>query len=162
MAPTNYVYPFEVGDAGDKQLLGGKGAGLASMTQMGLPVPPGFTVTTLTCREYYARDQQIPDGFLAEVHAAMKQLEEKTDKIFGGPENPLFVSVRSGAAMSMPGMMDTILNLGMNDEVVEAFARATDNPRFAYDAYRRLEVRLRAQHRVPQGSMRLIQEGPLR
>jgi pyruvate,orthophosphate dikinase len=138
MAPTNYVYPFEVGDAGDKQLLGGKGAGLASMTQMGLPVPPGFTVTTLTCREYYARDQQIPDGFLAEVHAAMKQLEEKTDKIFGGPENPLFVSVRSGAAMSMPGMMDTILNLGMNDEVVEAFARATDNPRFAYDAYRRL------------------------
>ncbi|NIN71176.1 MAG: pyruvate, phosphate dikinase [Gemmatimonadetes bacterium] len=138
MAPTKYVFPFEQGDAGDRQLLGGKGAGLASMTQMGLPVPPGFTVTTHACRQYYATDQQFPEGLGAEVHAAMKQLEEKTDKVFGDPEKPLFVSVRSGAAMSMPGMMDTILNLGLNDQVVEAFAQATDNPRFAYDAYRRL------------------------
>jgi pyruvate,orthophosphate dikinase len=138
MAATTYVFPFEEGDADDKQLLGGKGAGLASMTQMGLPVPPGFTVTTHACRQYYAADQRFPEGMVGEVHAAMKQLEAKTDKIFGSPERPLFVSVRSGAAMSMPGMMDTILNLGMNDDVVEAFAQITDNPRFAYDAYRRL------------------------
>jgi pyruvate,orthophosphate dikinase len=138
MAATSYVFPFEEGNADDKQLLGGKGAGLAGMTQMGLPVPPGFTVTTEACRQYDAANQQFPEGFLAEVHAAMKQLEEKSGKRFGSPENPLFVSVRSGAAMSMPGMMDTILNLGMNDEVVEAFAHALDNPRFAYDAYRRL------------------------
>jgi pyruvate,orthophosphate dikinase len=138
MAATSYVFPFEEGDAGDKQLLGGKGAGLATMTQMGLPVPPGFTVTTEACRQYYAADRQFPEGLVAEVHAAMKQLEEKTDKIFGSSKKPLFVSVRSGGALSMPGMMDTILNLGVNDDVVEALARVTDNPRFAYDAYRRL------------------------
>ncbi|MGD2216304.1 MAG: PEP/pyruvate-binding domain-containing protein, partial [Gemmatimonadales bacterium] len=125
MTATSYVFPFEEGAPNDKQLLGGKGAGLASMTQMGLPVPPGFTVTTEACRQYLAGGRQFPGGFLDEVQAAMKQLEEKTGKRFGSRENPLFVSVRSGAAMSMPGMMDTILNLGMNDEVVEAFARAT-------------------------------------
>jgi len=138
MPATRYVFPFEEGDANDKQLLGGKGAGLASMTQMGLPVPPGFTVTTEACRQYYAAGQRFPEGLLTEVHTAMKQLEAKTGKRFGSSEDPLFVSVRSGAALSMPGMMDTILNLGMNDDVVEAFARAVDNPRFAYDAYRRL------------------------
>ncbi|UCC70982.1 MAG: pyruvate, phosphate dikinase [Gemmatimonadota bacterium] len=138
MGAFRYVYPFEEGDSNDKQLLGGKGSGLAGMTQMGLPVPPGFIITTEACRQYYASDRSLPDGLLEEVRAAMRRLEEKTDKRFGDPENPLLVSVRSGSALSMPGMMDTILNLGMNDEVVAAFGTATDNSRFAYDAYRRL------------------------
>ncbi|NIR43606.1 MAG: pyruvate, phosphate dikinase [Gemmatimonadetes bacterium] len=138
MAGTKFVYPFEEADSGDKRLLGGKGAGLARMTQMGLPVPPGFTVTTEACRQYYSSGERFPDGLADEVRTAMKELERKTGKSFGGSEDPLLVSVRSGAAMSMPGMMDTILNLGMNDEVVAGFAEATGNPRFAYDAYRRL------------------------
>jgi pyruvate,orthophosphate dikinase len=138
MKATRYVYPFEEGDSDDKQLLGGKGSGLARMTQMGLPVPPGFTITTASCRQYYASGERLPEGLLDQVRAAMKELESKTGKVFGDPGSPLLVSVRSGAASSMPGMMDTILNLGMNDEVVVGVGEATGNPRFAYDAYRRL------------------------
>jgi pyruvate,orthophosphate dikinase len=132
------VYPFEDGDSRDKQLLGGKGAGLAQMTRIGLPVPPGFTITTDACRQYYASGERLPDGLMDEVRANMKRLEEKTGKVFGSRDDPLLVSVRSGAALSMPGMMDTILNLGMNDHIVAGLAAATGNPRFAYDAYRRL------------------------
>ena len=138
MSAITFVYPFEEGDAGDKHLLGGKGSGLASMTQMGLPVPPGFTVTTEACRRFYADGEQLPEGLMDQVRLEMDRLEKKTEKTFGDRANPLLVSVRSGAALSMPGMMDTILNLGMNDEVVEGMAEATGNSRFAYDAYRRL------------------------
>ena len=138
METTRYVYPFEEGDSQDKQLLGGKGAGLARMTQMGLPVPPGFTLTTEACRQYYASGERLPEGLMDQVRSAVEELESKTRKVFGDPENPLLVSVRSGAALSMPGMMDTILNLGLNDDVVLALGEATSNPRFAYDAYRRL------------------------
>jgi pyruvate,orthophosphate dikinase len=137
MAGT-FVYAFEDGDSTDKQLLGGKGTGLARMTQLGLPVPPGFTITTDACRQYYASGERSPAGLVEEMRAAMAALERKTGKKFGSPDNPLLVSVRSGGALSMPGMMDTILNLGMNDEVVEGISRATENPRFAFDAYRRL------------------------
>jgi pyruvate,orthophosphate dikinase len=138
MGARQYVYAFEDGDSSDKQLLGGKGSGLARMTQLGLPVPPGFIVTTEACRQYYANGERLPDGLMHEIESNMRELERKTGKIFGDPSNPLLVSVRSGAAQSMPGMMDTILNLGMNDEVVEGFGAATNNRRFAYDAYRRL------------------------
>lgn len=126
------------GDASMKALLGGKGANLAEMCRIGLPVPPGFTLTTATCEAYLAGGGALPQGVDAEIDAALRLLEKETGKRFGGSDDPLLVSVRSGAAVSMPGMMDTILNLGMNDEVVEAMAKATDNPRFAWDAYRRL------------------------
>ncbi len=165
-----YVYDFEEGDPRNKKLLGGKGAGLALMTQAGLPVPPGFTITTEACKEFYAprkkeidqilkqleknpppkvRDQliqeiwkiidslELPNGLMEEVKEHMKKLEEKRKSIFGDPANPLLVSVRSGAPVSMPGMMDTILNLGLNDSSVEGLAKNTGNPRFAYDSYRR-------------------------
>ena len=138
MASETYVFPFERADSSDKRLLGGKGAGLARMTQIGLPVPPGFVITTEACREYYAEGERLPEPLMVEVREHMAELEEKSGKGFGDSANPLLVSVRSGAAMSMPGMMDTILNLGMNDGVVEGFASSTSNPRFAYDAYRRL------------------------
>ena len=138
MASETYVFPFEQADSSDKKLLGGKGAGLARMTQIGLPVPPGFAITTEACREYYAEGERLPERLMVEVREHMAELEEKSGKGFGDAVNPLLVSVRSGAAMSMPGMMDTILNLGMNDEVTEGFASSTSNPRFAYDAYRRL------------------------
>jgi len=138
MGVTRHVYAFEAADSSDKQLIGGKGAGLARMTQIGLPVPPGFVITTEACREYYAGERRLPDGLMDEVRAHIRKLEAKTGKVLGGREVPLLVSVRSGGALSMPGMMDTILNLGMNDAVVAAFAEATNNPRFAYDAYRRL------------------------
>jgi pyruvate,orthophosphate dikinase len=136
------VYFFASGKAeggrGDKQLLGGKGANLADMTSAGLPVPPGFTITTEVCAEYYSSGQKLPRGLMDEVEAALRKVEKATGKKFGDARNPLLVSVRSGAAVSMPGMMDTILNLGMNDAVAEAMARQTGNPRFAYDSYRRL------------------------
>jgi pyruvate,orthophosphate dikinase len=138
MGGTTYVYPFEERNISDKHLLGGKGSSVAKMTQMGLPVPPGFTITTEACREYYSAGERLPDGLMDEVRASIEELEKKTGKAFGSSVRPLLVSVRSGAAVSMPGMMDTILNLGMNDEVVEAVGEATANPRFAYDAYRRL------------------------
>jgi pyruvate,orthophosphate dikinase len=120
-----------------RQLLGGKGAGLAEMTNAGLPVPPGFTITTEACNAYYAAGKQLPDGLWDGVLAHMKTLEQETGKGFGDPENPLLVSVRSGAAFSMPGMMDTVLNLGLNPDVVDGLIRLTGNERFARDAWRR-------------------------
>jgi len=126
------------GDGSMKQLLGGKGANLAEMTSIGLPVPPGFTITTECCRRYYEEGQKLPDGLMKEVEAAIKTLEKETGKKFGDAKNPLLVSVRSGAAQSMPGMMNTVLNLGLNDDSVVGLANATNNERFAYDAYRRL------------------------
>lgn len=165
-----YVYSFEEGDWRDKKLLGGKGASLAQMVQLGLPVPPGFTITTEACRDFYAPQEEVierlvrelekgpppevrdklisevwsiidklplPTGLLEQVRDYIRFLEEKTGKKFGDPSNPLLVSVRSGAAVSMPGMMDTVLNLGLNDEVVVGLAKLTNNEWFAYDAYRR-------------------------
>ncbi len=120
-----------------KDLLGGKGAGLAEMTNAGLPVPPGFTITTEACTAYYATGETFPDGLWEEALAALQRIEESTGKKFGGTENPLLVSVRSGAKFSMPGMMDTVLNLGLNEETRAALARLTGNERFSYDAYRR-------------------------
>jgi pyruvate,orthophosphate dikinase len=136
-----YVYLFADGEAEGtgkmKDLLGGKGAGLAEMTNAGLPVPPGFTITTEACTAYYATGEKFPEGMLDEARSALTRVEKATGKKFGGAENPLLVSVRSGAKFSMPGMMDTVLNLGLNDETREALARLTGNERFSYDAYRR-------------------------
>ena len=137
MART-YVYDFSEGGELGRELLGGKGVGLAEMTAIGLPVPAGFTVTTEACREYMELGGRLPDGLREEIEEHVEQLEETTGKRFGDPADPLLVSVRSGAAVSMPGMMDTILNLGLNDDAVEGLAKATDNERFAFDAYRRL------------------------
>ncbi len=125
------------GNAQMKDLLGGKGANLAEMTNIGLPVPPGFTITTEVCKEYYEFGGKWPDGLADEVKEAVKKIEELSGKKFGDPNNPLLVSVRSGAKISMPGMMDTILNLGINDEIVEGLAKLTNNDRFAWDTYRR-------------------------
>ncbi|MEK6769981.1 MAG: PEP/pyruvate-binding domain-containing protein, partial [Gemmatimonadota bacterium] len=124
------------GSAEMKGVLGGKGAGLAEMTNLGVPVPPGFTISTELCIEYI-KTRKYPPDLRAEVDANLKRVEELTGRQFGGAEQPLLLSVRSGAAVSMPGMMDTILNLGMNDGVADALARQTGNPVFAYDAYRR-------------------------
>jgi pyruvate, orthophosphate dikinase len=135
---TDYAITFEDAAGLDRRLLGGKGAGLAEMTKIGLPVPPGFIITTEACRAYYARDRRLPDGLMEQVRERMAHLQEQTGKGFGDPEDPLLVSVRSGAVVSMPGMMDTILNLGLNDGAVEGLARSTGNERFALDAYRRL------------------------
>jgi pyruvate, orthophosphate dikinase len=135
---AQYVYDFSDGGELGRELLGGKGVGLAEMTAIGLPVPAGFTVTTEACREYMRLGGTPPDGLDEEIAAAVTRLEERTGKRFGDHADPLLVSVRSGAAVSMPGMMDTILNLGLNDEAVEGLARATGNERFAFDAYRRL------------------------
>ena len=133
-----YVYDFSEGTDFGRERLGGKGIGLAEMTAIGIPVPAGFTVTTAACVAYMRAGRQVPDGLEEEVAEHMTRLEETTGKRFGDPSDPLLVSVRSGAAVSMPGMMDTILNLGLNDEAVDGLARVTENPRFAYDAYRRL------------------------
>ncbi len=170
MSEKKYIYTFDEGNWRNKKLLGGKGSSLAQMTQIGLPVPPGFTITTEACKEFYApikekmdelvkeleknpppavRDKiiaeiwnlinslDLPKGLMEQVVKYMRWLEEKSGKRFGDPSNPLLVSVRSGAAVSMPGMMDTVLNLGMNDEVVKGLAKLTNNEWFAYDAYRR-------------------------
>jgi pyruvate,orthophosphate dikinase len=133
-----YVYGFDEPSEGGRELLGGKGVGLAEMTQLGVPVPSGFTITTDACRAYMANGQQLPDGLSEEIERHIETLQQQAGKRFGDPENPLLVSVRSGAAVSMPGMMDTILNLGLNDDAVEGLASSTGNPRFAYDSYRRL------------------------
>ena len=137
MSKKKYVYLFEEGNSDMKALLGGKGANLAEMTRIQLPVPPGFTITTEACREYITLGKEYPEGMLEQVLDAINWLEEKTGKVFGDKEIPLLVSVRSGAPISMPGMMDTILNLGLNDESVLGLAEQTDNERFAYDCYRR-------------------------
>jgi pyruvate,orthophosphate dikinase len=134
----HYVYGFDEPSEGGRELLGGKGIGLAEMTQLGVPVPSGFTITTDACRAYMANGQQLPDGLPEEIEQHIDALEQQTGKRFGDPQDPLLVSVRSGAAVSMPGMMDTILNLGLNDDAVEGLAASTGNPRFAYDSYRRL------------------------
>lgn len=132
-----YVYLFREGNAGMRDLLGGKGANLAEMTNIGLPVPPGFTITTGTCMAYYQNGKQLPAGVMDDSYAYLKVLEEATGKVFGDPQNPLLVSVRSGAPVSMPGMMDTILNLGLNDETVNGMIALTGDERFALDCYRR-------------------------
>ena len=137
MEKKKYVYLFSEGDETMKNLLGGKGANLAEMTKLGIPVPQGFIVTTEACNKYYEDGKKISDAIIEEIQENIKKLEETTGKEFGSLENPLLVSVRSGARVSMPGMMDTILNLGLNDESVEAMAKLTNNSRFAYDSYRR-------------------------
>ena len=134
---NKWVYLFEEGNADMRNLLGGKGANLAEMTNLGLPIPQGFTVTTEACTDYYNSGKMITDEIQGQIFEALSKLEEKQGKKFGDTENPLLVSVRSGARASMPGMMDTILNLGLNDVAVEGFAKKTGNPRFAYDSYRR-------------------------
>ncbi|MBC9785057.1 pyruvate, phosphate dikinase [Heliobacterium chlorum] len=132
-----WVYLFEEGKAEMKSLLGGKGANLAEMTNIGLPVPPGLTITTEACNAYYDHGKDFPESLMSQVKAALEQVEAKLGKKFGDPQNPLLVSVRSGAVFSMPGMMDTILNLGLNDETVNGLTEATQNRRFALDCYRR-------------------------
>lgn len=132
-----YVYSFEEGSASQRDLLGGKGAGLAEMTNIGLPVPAGITVTTEACTNYYTCGEKISDEIKEQIFEYLKKLEDKTGKKLGDTKNPLLVSVRSGARISMPGMMDTILNLGLNPDTAEAMANKTGNPRFAYDSYRR-------------------------
>ena len=134
---SKMVYLFEEGNADMRNLLGGKGANLAEMTNLGLPIPQGFTVTTEACTDYYNNDRTISEDIQQQIFTALADLEKKQGKKFGDTENPLLVSVRSGARASMPGMMDTILNLGLNDVAVEGFAKKTGNPRFAYDSYRR-------------------------
>ncbi len=134
---TKRVYSFREGNDSMRSVLGGKGAGLAEMTRIGLPVPPGFTITTATCIEYYKEGKKLPEGLWEEVETHVKALEQETGKTFGGRKNPLLVSVRSGAAISMPGMMDTILNLGLNDNSVQGLIDATGNERFALDCHRR-------------------------
>ena len=136
--PQRYVYDFDEPSEGGRDLLGGKGIGLAEMTQMGVPVPAGFTITTDACRAYMSNGKTLPDGVEEEIERHLGALAEKTGKPFGDMKDPLLVSVRSGAAVSMPGMMDSILNLGLNDEAVVGLARATGNERFANDSYRRL------------------------
>ena len=132
-----YVYLFSEGNADMRNLLGGKGANLAEMTNLGLPVPQGFTVSTEACTKYYEDGKVIADEIVDQILDAMAKTEEIVGKKFGDPENPFLVSVRSGARASMPGMMDTILNLGLNDIAVEGIAKKSNNPRFAYDSYRR-------------------------
>lgn len=138
MAAKTYVYSFEKGDGKNKKLLGGKGANLCEMTQIGLPVPPGFVISTEACIEYLESGNKAPKELTSQITSHMKELEKKTGKTFGDPKNPLLVSVRSGAALSMPGMMDTILNLGLNEETVKGMIKLTKDERFVYDAYRRL------------------------
>ena len=136
-SPRKWVYLFSEGNANMRDLLGGKGAGVAEMTNAGLPVPPGFTITTEACNAYYDAGKKFPDGMWEQALAALKIVEEQTGKGFGNKDNPLLVSVRSGAKFSMPGMMDTVLNLGINDDTVQGLVALTGDERFAYDAYRR-------------------------
>ncbi len=140
-AAKRYIYAFgggrAEGDASMRDLLGGKGAGLAEMTNAGLPVPPGFTITTEACNDYFANGERLPEGLWDDVLEAIREVEQLTGKGFGNPQNPLLVSVRSGAKFSMPGMMDTVLNLGLNEQTLEGLIRLTGNERFGWDAYRR-------------------------
>jgi pyruvate,orthophosphate dikinase len=160
-----WVHPFgggkAQGGASLRNLLGGKGAGLAEMAGLGLPVPPGFTITTEVCTHYYANEKSYPKELAAQVTAALAEVGRITGKAFGDVHNPLLVSVRSGGRASMPGMMDTVLNLGLNDDTVEAIARNSGDRRFAYDSYRRFITAryrappLRGHSRRPQGPQRL-------
>src|SRR5688572_29467190 len=140
-AGKRYIYAWgdgtAEGDGGMKDLLGGKGAGLAEMTKAGLPTPPGFTITTAACNDYFAAGEKLPDGLWDDVLGAMHEVERRSGKGFGDAANPLLVSVRSGAKFSMPGMMDTVLNLGLNEETLQGLIALTGNERFGWDAYRR-------------------------
>src|SRR5918999_1915044 len=135
---SKWVYDFSEGDASQKTLLGGKGANLAEMTNLGLPVPPGFTITCEACNAYRKSSGSFPNGLLDQVAEHRKRLEESMGRQIGDPRDPLLVSVRSGAPFSMPGMMDTVLNVGLNDESVEGLISQTNSDRFAWDSYRRL------------------------
>ena len=141
MTQPKYVYFFGAGkgegDATMRTLLGGKGANLAEMTNLGVPVPPGFTISTEVCKFYYENDKKYPSGLDQQITENLQKLEDALGEKFGDTENPLLISVRSGAAVSMPGMMDTILNLGLNDDAVQGLIAKSENERFAYDAYRR-------------------------
>src|SRR3954466_6386749 len=137
MTDHKWVYLFHEGNATQRDLLGGKGAGLAEMTNAGLPVPEGFTITTEACRAFYANGEKFPPGMWDQTLEALHTVEQETGKKLGDPGNPLLVSVRSGAKFSMPGMMDTILNLGLNPETLQGIIKLTGNDRFGYDAYRR-------------------------
>ena len=141
MSDKKYVYFFAAnqseGKAEMKNLLGGKGANLAEMCNIGVPVPPGFTLSTEVCTAYYDNKRNYPEGLKAEVEAAIAKTEEVLGKKFGDPSNPLLLSVRSGSRVSMPGMMDTVLNLGINEEITEGLATLSGNPRFAWDSFRR-------------------------
>ena len=132
-----FVYSFNEGNKDMKELLGGKGANLAEMTSLGLPVPAGFTISTEACDFFYKNNKKISEEIIQQIFGKLRELEKAMGRDLGDKNDPLLVSVRSGAAASMPGMMDTILNLGLNDETVEAIAKKTNNPRFAYDSYRR-------------------------
>src|SRR3989440_2206192 len=140
-AAGKHVYFFGNGKAdGNRHMkdpLGGKGSGLAEMTNAGLPVPPGFTITTEACNDYFGAGEKLPDGLWDDVLEAVKEVEKETGKGFGDPKNPLLVSVRSGAKFSMPGMMDTVLNLGLNEQTLHGLVALTGNERFGWDAYRR-------------------------
>jgi pyruvate,orthophosphate dikinase len=140
-AGKRYIYAWGDGAAEGngrmKDLLGGKGAGLAEMTIAGLPTPPGFTITTEACNDYFAAGEKLPEGLWDDVLEAMREVERETGKGFGDAKNPLLVSVRSGAKFSMPGMMDTVLNLGLNEETLHGLIALTGNERFGWDAYRR-------------------------
>src|SRR5512134_3681099 len=157
MAAAKWVYCFgggkSEGDASMRNLLGGKGANLAEMANLGVPVPPGFTITTEICTEFYRSGQSYPEGLDRQVSAAVEAIGAAVGSRFGDAERPLLVSVRSGARVSMPGMMDTVLNLGLNDETVEGLARRSGDRRFAYDSYRRFiqmysDVVLGVEHRA--------------
>ena len=140
-AAKRYIYAWgggrAEGDATMRDLLGGKGAGLAEMTNAGLPVPPGFTITTEACNDYFTAGEKLPDGLWEDVLEAVREVETQTGKGFGNAADPLLVSVRSGAKFSMPGMMDTVLNLGLNEETLHGLVALTGNERFGWDAYRR-------------------------
>jgi pyruvate,orthophosphate dikinase len=138
MTANKWVYAFSEGDGKNKKLLGGKGANLCEMTQIGLNVPPGYVITTEACLHYLDSDTgAVPDDMMQQVREHMTRVEELTGKGFGDAKNPLLVSVRSGSALSMPGMMDTILNLGLNEETLQGEIQQTGDPRFVFDAYRR-------------------------
>src|SRR3990170_962472 len=137
MSDRSYVYLFREGNKDQKDLLGGKGANLAEMTNLGLPVPPGFTITTEACTSYLQGGNQLPAGLLQQAKAALQTVEQETGKRFGDPARPLLVSVRSGAKFSMPGMMDTILDLGLNERTLQGLIEATGDPRFGNDSWRR-------------------------
>src|SRR5256885_2869287 len=139
---ARYVYDYDEPCDGGRELLGGKGIGLAEMTQMGVPVPAGFTITTDACR-VFMKERDLPAGLEEEVDEHVRRLEERTGKRFGSADDPLLVSVRSGAAVAMPGMMDTILNLGLNDEAAAGLAGPTGKPRFAYDSHPRPRPKVR-------------------
>ena len=131
------IYFYDEGDGKNKKLLGGKGAGLCEMTRLKLPVPPGFVITTEVCNQYYENNKKLPKSLVPEIKKNIAKIEKKSGKKWNSNSNPLLVSVRSGAAISMPGMMDTILNLGLNEKTVEGLAQQTKNPRFSWDSYRR-------------------------